>query len=144
MFEAIGRPELQKDARFSTRADLNRNLPAFFDVVESALSTRNSAEWMEILEHADIPVMPMHTLESLLEDRHLQETRFFKVSEHPTEGKMLSMAIPSRWSKTKPGNSRHAPGIGEHSLEILQEAGYSREEAAALVESSVVYSTAKS
>ena len=43
------------------------------------LETKTTAEWTAILEKADVPVMPMHDLESLLGDPHIVATDFFPV-----------------------------------------------------------------
>jgi crotonobetainyl-CoA:carnitine CoA-transferase CaiB-like acyl-CoA transferase len=138
LFEAIGRPELQHDARFKTRADLNRNLADFYTEVEAALAARTTAEWMTALETADIPVMPLHTLEGMLADPHLNDVGFFKTVRHPTEGVIVTTAVPSQWSATPPHNPRHAPSVGEHSVEILREAGYSEAEADDLIARNIV------
>ena len=94
-------------------------------MVAEVMPTRTSAEWIELLEAADMPVMQLHTIDSLLADRHLDAVGFFDVVEHPTEGAIRSMAIPSQWSKTPPQVARQAPRLGEHSAEVLAEAGYS-------------------
>jgi crotonobetainyl-CoA:carnitine CoA-transferase CaiB-like acyl-CoA transferase len=44
--------------------------------------------------------------------------------EHPSEGRLRTMAVPSRWSATPPDPARQAPRLGEHSVEVLKEAGY--------------------
>ena len=51
---------------------------------------------MDILTHADVPVMPMHDLESLLVDPHMVATDRFPVVEHPTEGKIRSMKVSAQ------------------------------------------------
>ena len=87
---------------------------------------------MELLKKADIPVTPMHDLESILDDPHLQATGFFIEETHPTEGKLVKMRVAGDWSETPPESTRHAPRLGEHSAEILSEAGYGPEEIEAL------------
>jgi formyl-CoA transferase len=77
--------------------------------------------------------MPMHDLESILLDPHLAATEFFPVVDHPSEGKIRSMKASARWSETSVEPSRLAPRLNEHGLEILQEAGFSADEIAALV-----------
>lgn len=124
-FALNGQPRLmEEDPRFSTIAKRTEHIHALYEMVASIMTTRTTAEWQRMLEDADIPVMPMHTMESLLDDPHLAAVGFFEFIDHPTEGRMRSMASPSRWSKTQPGMTRHAPRAGEQGEEILSELGY--------------------
>ena len=79
----------------------------------------------------------MHTMETVLEDPHLEATGFFKMVEHPTEGRLRTMKVPVSWSKTPPEPKRQAPRLGQHSAEILGEAGYDDDRIRALVEEGV-------
>jgi crotonobetainyl-CoA:carnitine CoA-transferase CaiB-like acyl-CoA transferase len=71
----------------------------------------------------------LHTLESIFDDPHLRATGFFEESDHPTEGTLLMMRGPKNWSKTPPSIRRHAPRLGENTVEILTEIGYSAQDA---------------
>jgi len=138
-FAAIGRQEMPAaDPRFQTFASRMANVNEVYDELSAILLTRTSADWIALLDEADIPVMPMHDLESLLRDPHLVETGFFQMADHPSEGRIRTMAVPSKWSRSAVGPSRHAPLQGEHSTEILREAGFTAEEIAALVAGGVV------
>jgi formyl-CoA transferase len=77
--------------------------------------------------------MPMHDLESILQDPHLTSTGFFPVVDHPSEGKIRSMKTSARWSETPSEPFRLAPRHNEHGGEILKEAGFSEAEIASLV-----------
>ena len=99
--------------------------------------TRTSEEWTELLTRADIPVMPMHDLESMLADPHMEATGFFPVVEHPTEGPIRSMKVSASWSETPAETVRLAPRLNEHGEEILREAGFSTDEIAAMVRDGV-------
>jgi crotonobetainyl-CoA:carnitine CoA-transferase CaiB-like acyl-CoA transferase len=72
--------------------------------------------------------MPVHDLQSLLQDPHLVKTGFFAAADHPTEGAIRSMRVAATWSDTPAVPERLAPRLGEHSREILSEAGFSAEE----------------
>ncbi len=138
-FAAIGRPEMPAaDPRFHTFASRMANVNEVYDELSAILLTRTSAEWTALLDEADIPVMPMHDFDSLLQDPHLTQTGFFRMADHPSEGRIRTMAVPTTWSRSSVGPSRHAPVQGEHSEEILREAGFSAEEIAALVAEGVV------
>jgi formyl-CoA transferase len=81
--------------------------------------------------------MPMHDLESILQDEHLVATNYFPVVEHPSEGKIRSMKVSAKWSETPGEPTRLAPRLNEHGLEVLHEAGFSDREIAALVRDGV-------
>jgi hypothetical protein len=120
----IGRPEMfRQDPRLRDLGTRTRHIDALYTLVEQTLRTRSTGEWLELLGQADIPCMPMHTLESLLEDPHLQAVGFFQQIAHPSEGRLLSLSVPSRWSATPPDAPRPAPRLGEHTAAVLAEAG---------------------
>ena len=77
--------------------------------------------------------MRPHTLETLLEDPHLADAGFFRWEEHPSEGRIRTMREPSTWSETAPPSGRFAPRLGQHTREILREAGYTSNEIDALI-----------
>ena len=81
--------------------------------------------------------MPMHDLESILDDPHLVATGFFPVVTHPTEGPIRNMRVSATWSETPAEPVRLAPRLNEHGEEILREAGFSVGEIAALVRDGV-------
>jgi len=133
-FAAVGRPEVMDDARFSQMANRNRteNLEALYAIVSAILAERDTDAWVACLEAADIPVARIETMESLLVHPHLRQSGFFATVEHPSEGRIHSMTRASTWSATQPGPTRPTPRLGEHSREVLREAGFSEEEVQAM------------
>ena len=77
--------------------------------------------------------MPLNSLEDLLVDPHLAQTGFFSLVDHPSEGTVRSMGATSRWSETPLDTPRPAPRLGEHSAEVLREAGYTAGEIDAMI-----------
>jgi crotonobetainyl-CoA:carnitine CoA-transferase CaiB-like acyl-CoA transferase len=136
-FDLIGRSELKDDERFKAMADRTRNIAAVYEFLAEVIKTRTTAEWLAAFERADIPAMRMHTLESLIEDPHLEAVRFFEVVDHPTEGKIRQMRNPTTWYATPLGALRPAPRLGEHSREVLREVGYTDGEIAAMLATGV-------
>lgn len=127
-FAAVGRPELpDADPRFADVGSRTVHIDELYALIAEVLSTRPTAEWLAILDAADIPVMPLHTLDSLIDDPHLAAIDFLKTVEHPSEGTIRSIGVPTIWSETQARPGRPAPRLGEHSLEVLREAGYSAE-----------------
>lgn len=130
----IGQPELvDTDPRLATIATRTAHVQALYGWVAEILLTRTTAEWLSRFDEADIPAIPLHTLDSLPDDPHLAAVGYFQHSRHPTEGPIREMRPASRWSESPAEIRRPAPRLGEHSAEILAEAGYAPREIADLL-----------
>ena len=141
-FKATGRGDLRANPKFATFAGRAVNIDTVYGELAAIFETRSTAEWTELLNKADVPVMPMHDLESLLQDPHLVATGFFPTVEHPTEGAIRNMKVAATWSETPAEPTRLAPRLNQHGAAILQEAGFSADEIAALVRDGVTKAAA--
>ncbi|MDF2465185.1 MAG: CoA transferase [Ramlibacter sp.] len=134
--KAIGREALAaQDERFATFANRSRNIDFVYGTLSRIFEERTTAEWMRLLEQADVPFMPMHDLQSVLHDPHLEATGFFTTVEHPSEGTIRTMRMPIKWANSTADAPLPAPRLGENTREVLGEAGFSAAEIEALVAS---------
>jgi formyl-CoA transferase len=141
-FKATSRDDLRGNPKFATFAGRAVNIDTVYAELARIFETRTTAEWTDLLTKADVPVMPMHDLESLLRDPHLVETGFFPVVRHASEGPIHSMKVSTTFSETPAEPTRLAPKLGEQSEEILAEAGFSRDEIANMVRDGVTKAAA--
>ena len=136
-FDAIGRKDLKTDPRFCDHTSRAANIRDVYQFVADIMLTRTTAEWQALLEKADIPNTPMHTMDSLIDDPHLNSSGFFPMYEHPSEGTVRTTAPVGEWSETPLSIRRLAPQLGQHSREVLLEAGLSDVAIDAMVASGV-------
>jgi len=134
-FDLIGRPELRDSPTFGSHTARAAHIGEVYAFVAEVMVTRTSDQWLAALEAADIPVARLHTTQSLLDDPHLRAVGFFREIDHPSEGRIRTPAPVGRYGETPAALHRPAPRIGEHSVELLREAGYGDNEIEALLAS---------
>jgi crotonobetainyl-CoA:carnitine CoA-transferase CaiB-like acyl-CoA transferase len=133
---AIGEPErFDNDHRFSSQGNRAKHIDEVYAWVGQLMRTRSTAEWQALLQAADIPNMPMNSPHDLLEDPHLNAVGFIGRERHPTEGPMRTLGNPTTWSRTACTDPTPAPRLGEDSVAILRELGWSAADIDALVRS---------
>ncbi|MEI9930317.1 MAG: CoA transferase [Rhizomicrobium sp.] len=87
----IGQPERASDPRFNSVAARVRNSTEWFALRQNALRGRNTDAWVEEFSRVDVPAMPCHSLESLIDDPHIRASQLLSPDHHPTEGDILAM-----------------------------------------------------
>lgn len=133
--EAAGRPDFVTDPRFVTLGERLKNIDAVYSETGALVAMRTTAEWFTVLEKTNVPVMLVNSLEDLITDEHLLATGFWKEIDHPTEGRLRLPGVPVTFSETPGDIRRHPPRLGEHSIEVLAEAGYDDGHIASMVAS---------
>ena len=125
LFTAMGVPELRDDPRFSSVQARSANIDALYGTLTAGMRQRTTDEWLAELRPADIPCGKANGLEDLFADPYLRETGYFERYDHPVEGDVTVPAIAARLSATPANVHRLWPTLGQHTREILAEAGYS-------------------
>lgn len=120
-FKLAGRTDLADDKRYATQIQRSRHIAELYRLVEDTLAAKTTAEWTGLLSDADIPFAPVNSVDDLIADPHLNAIGFWHNVDHPTEGRLRMPGIPVRMSGTPGSIRRHAPGLGEHTDEVLLE-----------------------
>ncbi|MFN0316442.1 MAG: CaiB/BaiF CoA transferase family protein [Burkholderiales bacterium] len=134
---AINRLEVLEDPRFSNHAVRANHIAEVYGFLAEIFKTKTTAQWISILEKADVPVSPMNRVEDVITDPHHAATGFFSIEDHPTEGKIRTMRTPTGWSESPPPAVGYVPRLGEHSAQVLAELGYSEGDIRELARSGV-------
>jgi len=132
LFRAAGREDLLQDQRFRTVADRFRNADAWLRVRNELLCAFTTAECLVLLARHDVPAMPCHTLDTLIEDPHLAAVGLISMQDHPVEGRIRALR-PTTVVDGEVSQPRFsAPPAGWDTRDVLREAGLGDTEIEAL------------
>ncbi len=129
---AAGRPEWLGDPRFQSAAGLVANAVERLEMMAEVLRTRTTDEWLEALDREDVPCGPVLSRDRIHEHAQVRENEILVEQEHPVVGRIRQPRPAERFDATPSAISRPAPTLGQHTDEVLREAGLSAGEIAAL------------
>jgi len=126
--DIAGRPDWAADTRFATNSERVRNRAILVPQLEEAIRQRPRNEWLAALEAAKVPCGSINSIGEALADPQAQARGAVVAMPHPLTPDLRLIASPMKMSAT-PVAYRHAPPLlGQHSDELLREAGCSEEE----------------
>ena len=122
-FDAVGQPQLAKDARFATQADRTRNIALLLETMSGYVAQKDTAYWLAACAQLEIPAAPVARMDDLPCDPHLQATDFFVAKQ---DAKMGAVTFPRSSVRI---NGEQAPismppRLGEHTQALLRDAGW--------------------
>lgn len=136
-FALIGNPEWSRDPMFATMTSRTESIQTVLGKLGDVIATRTTEEWMDAFRTAEIPAMPILSTSDLLDDPHLAATGFWHRADSAL-GPVRMPGIPTRFSETPGKIGEIGPELGADNREVLEEAGFSSDEIAALEGSGVL------
>jgi crotonobetainyl-CoA:carnitine CoA-transferase CaiB-like acyl-CoA transferase len=136
--EVLGLPELAEDERFRTNPDRVRNREELVAILSERLREQDTAHWHALLVEAGVPAAPVADVADVAEAEQTAALGMLQPLEHATIPDLRIPALPLSFGRERATHRSGQPAVGEHTAEILAEAGYTDEEIAALAEAGVV------
>ncbi|MEI7954402.1 MAG: CoA transferase [Verrucomicrobiota bacterium] len=138
-FRIAHREELAHDPAFATMASRVKNAGKVYATLAEMVAKRHAKDLIRDLQAAQIPVMRVQSIQELIDDPQLAASGFWRTIDHPTEGRLRLTAPPIRFGESLDDIRLPPPRLGEHSREILLEAGYAPGELDQLIEKGVTH-----
>ncbi len=132
---AIERTDLVARNEFKDNASRLVNRESLEVELELTLTTKSSGEWLEVLEKCGVPAGPILNVSEVWNDPQVQARNMEVTLEHPTAGKIKNIGLAAKLYSTPGRITKPAPLLGQHTREVLMNAGYSKKNIEALVDS---------
>ncbi len=130
--DVTGLTRLRNDPRWADGTRRREGAAELASIIEDVTQQRTTADWLEALTAAGVPCGKINDLAAVFADEHLAERGLFVDLPHPVLGTVRAIGSPLHLSETPPVMRRAAPLLGEHTREVLKEAGIARADIDAL------------
>ncbi len=134
----VGRPELVSDPRFATNRDRVRHRDELCAILEEPLSEHDTAHWHTRLTEAGVPAAPVADVADVVHAPQTEALGMLQPLDHPSIPDLRLTALPLSFDGERSLHRSAPPAVGEHTTEVLLEAGYENDEIAALAAEGVI------
>ena len=134
----MGRPDWMTDPAYATSAARSANRDAMNAEIAAITRTRSSREWIETFNAAGVPAGYIYSVDEVFDDPQVKHLGMAAPVRHPELGDIELVAQPVRMSDSEFAVRRPTPALGEHTREILAEAGYDEAAINALAEAGAI------
>jgi len=138
MCAALDRPDWLNDERFNTPLGRVQNAKERLEGMADVLKSRTSANWLERLDAHDVPCAPILSRPEILENEQIKANKLIHQYDHPGLGQIRQPRPGARFSRSHIHSHAVAPALGEHSQEVLTEAGLADDEIEELLKDGVI------
>ena len=136
--ETLGHPEWKTDPRFENNTIRLANREVLEKLIEAELCKKTTAEWIAVFDKTGVPAGPVHTIEEALTHPQALAREMVVESVHPQAGLVKGVGFPVKFSEQPRTAATPAPGLGQHTAQVLREFGFRDDEIADLVSDKVV------
>lgn len=136
--DAAGLQDVRDHPDFATNAQRVAHFARTVVLVQERVARKSVSEWLVLLEAAGVPCSPIHTLDQALAHPQVATRGLMVETDHPVLGSLRNVGLPVRFDGEPRQAQRPPPLLGEHTHDILVQAGYATEDIAALRASGVL------
>jgi len=137
-FARVGRADLVDKYNVDDRHARNARVKELYADMATITRTLGTAELLALCAELDIPATRIHTIDELPEHPHLKAVGLFQPQVHPSVGPIVAVRPTTRFARTPAELALPAPTLGQHSAEVLREAGLSADDINALHDQHII------
>jgi crotonobetainyl-CoA:carnitine CoA-transferase CaiB-like acyl-CoA transferase len=137
LIRAVNRPEWAEDPRFLTAELRQENIDARLDLIQSVIKSDSAEQWLAKLEEESVPCAPVLTRTEVLDHPQVQANDLLMEYDHPQAGHIRQTRAPARFSAAPTQPWQGAPALGQDTVALLADCGYSSDDIQTMVDSGV-------
>ena len=137
LIRAVNRPEWAEDPRFLTAELRQKNIDVRLDLIQSVIRTDSAEQWLARLEEESVPCAPVLTRTEVLNHPQIQANDLLVEYNHPQAGYIRQTRAPARFSAAPTQPWQGAPALGQDTVALLADCGYSSDDIQTMVDSGV-------